>query len=172
MNKNLEAIKALVIGLTIGGIIALFSFGSLFAQESERVVLVDDALKPYVLNFSKVIVDSGWSLKKLTEGGNVFIIFDRTIDKDLEDAAGRALGMNDNNLVYVMINIEQWVDLTDFEKQDLINHELMHDIFNMEHTPIEDEDRLMHPSSYPDDWGDTMSRFMRGIKDVNEKYGA
>ena len=66
----------------------------------------------------------------------------------LEDKIlGKALGMFENDFVLVAINKENFDKLELHEKLDLIVHELMHDVFNYEHTHEAFEGLLMHPSS-------------------------
>ena len=135
---------------------------------------LSDGLAPYVLAYAKAMKADNWRLDIFVKNDFV-VVFSHEVDIDMtqyakKGAAGVALGMDKDDLVYVVINTEAWVTLEDYEKQDLINHELMHDIFNVRHTPDEEEDRLMHPSSYPKNWGDTMSRLIGAIHDLNEAY--
>ena len=135
---------------------------------------LSDGLAPYVLAYAKAMKADNWRLDIFVKNDFV-VVFSHEVDIDMtqyakKGAAGVALGMDKDDLVYVVINTEAWVTLEDYEKQDLINHELMHDIFNVRHTPEEEEDRLMHPASYPKSWGETMSRLIGAIHDLNEAY--
>ena len=135
---------------------------------------LSDGLAPYVLAYAKAMKADNWRLDIFVKNDFV-VVFSHEVDIDMtqyakKGAAGVALGMDKDDLVYVVINTEAWVTLEDYEKQDLINHELMHDIFNVRHTPDEEEDRLMHPASYPKSWGETMSRLIGAIHDLNEAY--
>ena len=47
---------------------------------------------------------------------------------------GQAKGMDNDNLVYVIINPVLWGKLTVKQRRHLIFHELAHDMFNTEHT--------------------------------------
>jgi len=137
---------------------------------------INPTLKPYVNTFFAGLVADGWGFTNV-KANDIFILFDYEIDKDLDKsldhkgAAGIALGMNNDDVVYVVINIDGWLKLEEYEKQDLINHELMHDIYNVEHTNKEREEKLMHPSSYPKSWAETMYRFIDAIKDLNLANG-
>ena len=176
--------------LFIAIIILAFAINSLSAQETtvleiepsgivtevieiepEPAFLVSEGLYDYVGNYFKSLSADGWNLKKLFEK-DFFVVFDYEIDRDLDDikAAGIALGMDNDDVVYVVINIDTWVTLEDYRKQDLINHELMHDVFNVKHTDYEERDRLMHPTSYPKNWGETMTRLVGAIHDLNVEY--
>ena len=137
---------------------------------------VSEALAPYVNNFLKSLKADNWKLNHFILTDFV-VIFSHEIDFDMSGsgpkssgAAGIALGMKKDDLVYVVINTEVWLDASDFVKQDLINHELMHDMFNVMHTDLEKEDKLMHPTSYPKDWGETMVRLVDAISDLNLAY--
>ena len=151
---------------------AITSSGTVEVVEKEPVFHISDALVPYVSTYVKALKADNWDLTNVIEH-DLFILFDYEIEEDLDTfnnnkgAAGIALGMNDDKLVYVVINIDAWVLLSDYGKQDLINHELMHDIFNVKHTDIDDEDKLMHPSSYPKNWGETLARLVGAISDLN-----
>ena len=135
---------------------------------------ISDALAPYVLNFLKALKADNWNIGLYTKSDFV-VIFSHEVDVNLSEygakgAAGIALGMDKDDLVYVVINTEAWLNASDYVKQDLINHELMHDMFNVKHTDLEKEDKLMHPASYPDNWGETMVRLVDAISDLNLAY--
>ena len=144
-------------------------------QEAEPPSMwINETLAPYVLNFLAIMKQDGWDIEKIKET-DIFIIFDYDLGQNgidrMKGKAGLALGMNDDELVYVVINMSAWVDLDEWGKQDLINHELMHDIFNVEHTPRDSKtSRLMHPQSYPKSYGEMMFRLFGAIKDLNEAY--
>ena len=44
-----------------------------------------------------------------------------------------ALGMNNDKKVQIVVDYEQWLKLTDFEKMLTMFHELFHDLLNVEH---------------------------------------
>tara|TARA_R110000803_G_scaffold24638_3_gene59224 strand:- start:3242 stop:3703 length:462 start_codon:yes stop_codon:yes gene_type:complete len=69
------------------------------------------------------------------------VVFDADIMRT--DTIGMAKGMDNDNLVYVIVNPILWGKLTVKQRRHLMFHELAHDIFNTEHT-IEVE--LMRPS--------------------------
>ncbi len=54
-----------------------------------------------------------------------------------DDFAGQAYGMNDDELVLVAIDSEEWYLLGLLERKQLMYHELFHDIFNLEHPETE-----------------------------------
>ena len=129
---------------------------------------VSEALAPYVNNFLKALKADNWKLNHFILTDFV-VIFSHEAEIEL-DAAGIALGMDDDKLVYVVIDTATWLAAEDYVKQDLINHELMHDMFNVMHTDLEKEDKLMHQTSYPKDWGETMVRLVDAISDLNLAY--
>ena len=129
---------------------------------------VSGALAPYVNAFVKSMSADNWNLRTFVETDFV-VIFSHEAEIEL-DAAGIALGMDDDKLVYVVIDTATWLAAEDYVKQDLINHELMHDMFNVRHTDEEEEDKLMHPSSYPTNWRETMVRLVDAISDLNLAY--
>ena len=161
--KKLILSTILILGVTAAG----------FAQEIEPVEVkptfhVSDALQPYVATYIKAMASDGWILSDLFSKEFV-VIFSHEVGDDDFPAAGMALGMFDDSRVFVVINTETWLEIEDFEKQDLVNHELMHDIFDFEHRE-DDEEHLMHPSSYPSNWGETMIRLVEAISDLNAYY--
>ena len=164
--KKLILSTILILGVTVAG----------FAQETEPVekeptFFVSDALMPYVETYFKALRADGWDLRGVL-AKDFFVVLSHEVGRDnLDGAAGIAEGMNNDEIVLVTINTDAWVKLEGYAKQDLINHELMHDIFNVYHTPEEEENRLMHPSSYPNNWGDTISRLVGAISDLNEANG-
>ena len=152
-------------------ILTLVSTFFLNAQDAIPINYVSDGMKPYVDTFLVVVNQDGWNTSHLDDN-DFIVIFSHEVDRDMEGKAGIALGMYDDNQVMVVINTEAWVMLTDYEKQDLINHELMHDVFNMTHTDEDKEFKLMHPSSYPGSWHETIMRLANAIRDLNRKYEA
>ena len=140
--------------------------------EDERVFYVNPELKPYADAFAAAMKADGWDISRIRKH-DVFILFDYEIDKNIsEDGhAGLAYGMNDDELVYVLISVEAWIELEDFGRQDLMNHELMHDIFNVEHTSEGDVLKLMDTKTFPRDWADTFFRLIDAIKDLNQANG-
>ena len=143
-------------------------------EQEEPSLWVNDTLKPYVAVFLAIMKKDGWDIDRLREY-DIFVIFDYDLGQQgidrMSGKAGIALGMDNDELVYVVINMSAWVDLDEWDKQDLINHELMHDIFNVRHTAKDDRSRLMHPSSYPRSYGDMMIRLFGAIKDLNIAEG-
>ena len=152
-------------------VVLAFALNECNAQEKPDL-LISEGLQPYVYNYMEAMTADGWSMKHLLDN-DVFIIFDYEIGKDFEERGivGLALGMDNDELVYVIINVTAWVSLTEYEKQDVVNHELMHDIFNIRHTDKLDKSKLMHPSSYPNSWGETTSRLIDAINDLNNVNG-
>ncbi len=133
--------------------------------------IVDRQLRPYVLDYLTEI-KKDWDVSSLWEN-DFIVIFDTQVEEALdfegyvmnEDILGMAHGM-DEAFVMVIINKENWNDLTRYEKADLINHELMHDVFNYQHVDKAHEDHLMHPSSIASSDTDAKSRFERALNSL------
>ena len=162
-----------VIKVIFGVLLGLIFSQSLNAQETETTptFFVSEPLIPYVETYFKALRADGWDLDDVLSK-DFFVVLSHEVGRDdLGGAAGIAQGMNKDEIVLVTINTNAWLKLEDFAKQDLINHELMHDIFNVYHTPEEETDRLMHPSSYPKNWGDTIARLVGAIDDLNKANG-
>ena len=141
-------------------------------ESEEPSIWVNDVLVPYVQTYVSAMNGDGWDLSSIRDT-DVFIIFDYDLGQEGIDRmvgkAGLALGMNNDELVYVIISAEAWLTLEEFERQDLINHELMHDIFNVQHTGT-GQNKLMDTKSFPKSWADTFFRLIDAIKDLNESY--
>ena len=134
---------------------------------------VNEILEPYVNTFAAAMSADGWNIGKVKDF-DVFILFDYEVDRNISTerkAAGLALGMNNDEQVFVLISIDAWLEMEEYAKQDLINHELMHDIFDVKHTSKLEDDKLMHPSAYPKSWADTFYRLIDAIKDLNKANG-
>ena len=154
----------------ITGLALVFAIHAGAQETPERTVLIDNGLQKYVFNYFTVM-NEHTDINAILSRGNVFIVFDVSINENLNSMehtpAGVALGMNKDDLVYVVINAKSWLGLTDYQKQDLINHELSHDMFNATHVH-DDEDDLMHPSSYPNNWGDTINRINKFTNNLKQ----
>ena len=151
-----KLLLALLLGVT---------FVNAQTEEKKPLFYVSEGLNPYVLTFFEVMQADEWIMSKFL-AKDFAVVLSHDFEVDIKDHAGEARGMYDDDRVLVIINTDAWVKLEDFEKQDLINHELMHDMFNVEH--VDGEDELMHPSSYPKSWGDTMQRLVGAINDLNK----
>lgn len=141
--------------------------------EEPKTFYINEELKPYVETFVAALLADGWNLGFVKEQ-DVFIMFDFELGQDginrMKDKAGLALGMNEDT-TFVIINVEAWLGLEEWGRQDLINHELMHDWFNVVHTDEDDPSKLMHPQSYPKSWAETVYRLIDALKDLNKAYG-
>ena len=173
MNKLLLGLL-LVSGITFAQTEeAITPTGTVTEVVKEPIFYVNSVLEPYVNTFAAAMKADGWDISSIKDH-DVFILFDYEVDKNIaeeRDAAGLALGMFDDEKVFVLISVEAWVEMEDFARQDLINHELMHDIFDVEHTSKLDDVKLMHPSAYPKNWADTFYRLIDAIKDLNKASG-
>ena len=132
---------------------------------------VNKVLNPYVAAFIASMSADGWGMQKFLDKDFV-VMFDYEVGRNLADdeIAGLALGMNNDDGVMVLIGVEAWVELEEFGRQDLVNHELMHDMFNVEHVST-GENNLMDTKSFPKSWADTFYRLIKAIKNLNEANG-
>ena len=132
---------------------------------------VNKVLSPYVTAYLASMSADGWTIQKFLDKDFV-VMFDYEVGRNLADdeVAGLALGMHNDDGVMVLIGVEAWVALEDFGRQDLINHELMHDMFNVEHVST-GENNLMDTKSFPKSWADTFYRLIKAIKNLNEANG-
>ena len=98
---------------------------------------VDKRLQPYVNEYFKLLDDNNIAYNTPT----VLI----TVSQPLKgtDYLGVALGMNNDNLVYVRIS-PRFFELDRNSRLWVMFHELSHDIFNLRHGSI----RLMHKKAY------------------------
>ena len=94
-------------------------------------------LQPYVKEVLTTLEIHDIQFKKQS----FIVVFDADIMRT--DTIGMAKGMDNDNLVYVIVNPILWGKLTVKQRRHLMFHELAHDIFNTEHTV---EVELMRPS--------------------------
>tara|TARA_R110000782_G_scaffold210315_1_gene298390 strand:- start:63 stop:524 length:462 start_codon:yes stop_codon:yes gene_type:complete len=98
---------------------------------------ISKELQPYVKEVLTTLEIHDIQFKKQS----FIVVFDADIMRT--DTIGMAKGMDNDNLVYVIINPILWGKLTVKQRRHLMFHELAHDIFNTEHTV---EVELMRPS--------------------------
>ena len=98
---------------------------------------VDKRLQPYVNEYFKLLDDNN-----IVYNTPAVLI---TVSQPLKgtDYLGVALGMNNDNLVYVRIS-PRFFELDRNSRLWVMFHELSHDIFNLRHGSI----RLMHKKAY------------------------
>ena len=139
--------------------------------EKKPTFYVNKVLKPFVNAYLGAMAGDGWRLDGFLEN-DFIVMFDFEIGRNLakDEVAGLALGMNNDEAVYVIVSVEAWVALEDFGRQDLISHELMHDMYNVEHVST-GENNLMDTESFPKSWADTFYRLVKAIKNLNEANG-
>lgn len=97
-------------------------------REEKITVLMSDQLKPYVLEYLRVLEENNIEYKEQ----NFVVMFD--IGLIHQDAAGVAYGMFNDSFVFVGICPRSWQQLNNDQKKWLIWHELSHDLFNIRHT--------------------------------------
>ena len=98
---------------------------------------ISKELQPYVKEVLTTLDYHDIEFKKQS----FIVVFDADIMRT--DTIGMAKGMDNDNLVYVIVNPILWGKLTVKQRRHLMFHELAHDIFNTEHTV---EVELMRPS--------------------------
>ena len=89
---------------------------------------ISKELQPYVREVLTTLEFHNIEFKKQS----FIVVFDADIMRT--NLVGQAKGMDNDSLVYVIINPNLWGKLTVKERRHLIFHELAHDIFNTEHT--------------------------------------
>lgn len=98
---------------------------------------ISKELQPYVREVLTTLDSHDIEFKKQS----FIVVFDSDIIRT--PLVGQAKGMDNDNLVYVIVNPVLWAKLTVKQRRHLIFHELAHDIFNTEHTK---DVELMKPS--------------------------
>jgi len=98
---------------------------------------ISKELQPYVREVLTTLEFHNIEFKKQS----FIVVFDADIMRT--NLVGQAKGMDNDSLVYVIINPNLWGKLTTKERRHLIFHELAHDIFNTLHT---NDVELMKPS--------------------------
>ena len=98
---------------------------------------ISKELQPYVREVLTTLEFHDIEFKKQS----FIVVFDADIIRT--PLVGQAKGMDNDNLVYVIVNPVLWGKLTVKQRRHLIFHELSHDIFNTEHTY---DVELMKPS--------------------------
>ena len=125
---------------------------------------ISKELQPYVKEVLATLDYHDIEFKKQS----FIVVFDADIIRT--QLVGQAKGMDNDNLVYVIINPVIWRELTVKEKRHTMFHELAHDIFNTEHT---NEVELMKPSmpspqaSYYMNINKEIELLMNHIKETN-----
>lgn len=125
---------------------------------------ISKELQPYVKEVLTTLDYHDIEFKKQS----FIVVFDADIIRT--QLVGQAKGMDNDNLVYVIINPVIWSKLTVKERRHTMFHELAHDIFNTEHT---NEVELMRPSmpspsqSYYMDINKEIELLMKHIKETN-----
>ena len=98
---------------------------------------ISKELQPYVREVLTTLEFHDIEFKKQS----FIVVFDADIIRT--PLVGQAKGMDNDNLVYVIVNPVLWGKLTVKQRRHLIFHELAHDIFNTLHTK---DVELMKPS--------------------------
>ena len=125
---------------------------------------ISKELQPYVKEVLTTLDYHDIEFKKQS----FIVVFDADIIRT--PLVGQAKGMDNDNLVYVIVNPVLWRELTVKQRRHLIFHELAHDIFNTEHTY---DVELMKPSmpspqaSYYMDINTEIELLMKHIKETN-----
>ena len=116
----MRTLKALLIGLLL--------VNCTTPVEPVYTYSISKELQPYVREVLTTLKFHNIEFKKQS----FIVVFDADIIRT--PLAGQAMGMDNDDLVYVLINPVIWSKLTVKERRHVIFHELAHDIFNTEHT--------------------------------------
>jgi len=108
---------------------------------------IDHAFVDYINDFFVVCSKEGIDLTHVNNNAikvrfgtqAIFEHFERRYGYSI---MGIALGTNNDSVVAILINKDRWYKITPNRKRMVLYHELMHDIFNAEHT---DYKGLMYP---------------------------
>ena len=128
--------------------------------------LISEELKPYVGDYFEVSELYGVSIEKPRDG--FYVVFDEEVG--LEEAIlpnevlGRAYGMFNDDIVYVVINKSAFAFLSEAKRKSLIHHELNHDIHNFEH--VDDDAHLMYFSNNTKSMNDAMKRVHGAMSEI------
>ena len=125
----MRTLKTLLIGLLLVNCTA--------PVEPVYTYSISKELQPYVREVLTTLEFHDIEFKKQS----FIVVFDADIIRT--PLVGQAKGMDNDNLVYVIVNPVLWAKLTVKQRRHLIFHELAHDIFNTEHTK---DVELMKPS--------------------------
>ena len=125
---------------------------------------ISKELQPYVREVLTTLEFHNIEFKKQS----FIVVFDADIMRT--NLVGQAKGMDNDSLVYVIINPNLWGKLTVKERRHLIFHELAHDIFNTEHTfdvELMKPSMPSHSQSYYMDINKEIRLLMEHIKVTN-----
>ena len=125
---------------------------------------ISKELQPYVREVLTTLEFHDIEFKKQS----FIVVFDADIMRT--NLVGQAKGMDNDSLVYVIINPNLWGKLTVKERRHLIFHELAHDIFNTEHTfdvELMKPSMPSHSQSYYMDINREIRLLMEHIKETN-----
>ena len=125
---------------------------------------ISKELQPYVREVLTTLEFHNIEFKKQS----FIVVFDADIMRT--NLVGQAKGMDNDSLVYVIINPNLWGKLTVKERRHLIFHELAHDIFNTEHTfdvELMKPSMPSHSQSYYMDINKEIRLLMEHIKETN-----
>ena len=125
---------------------------------------ISKELQPYVREVLTTLKFHDIEFKKQS----FIVVFDADIMRT--NLVGQAKGMDNDSLVYVIINPNLWGKLTVKERRHLIFHELAHDIFNTEHTfdvELMKPSMPSHSQSYYMDINREIRLLMEHIKETN-----
>ena len=128
--------------------------------------LISEELKPYVGDYFEVSDLYGVEVEKQISG--FYVIFDEEIGLESailpNDVLGRAYGMFNDAIVYVVINKSQFKFLSEGKRKALIHHELNHDIHNFEH--VDDDTHLMYYANNTKSMKDAMGRVHDAMSEI------
>ena len=131
--------------------------------------LISDDLKPYVRDYFEVSALYGVDVDKPKDG--FYVVFDEDIKVEEailpSNVLGRAYGMFNDDIVYVVINKSAFAFLSEAKRKSLIHHELNHDVHNFEH--VEDDTHLMYFKNNTKGMIDAMGRVHDAMLEIAKK---
>ena len=81
-----------------------------------------------------------------------------------DELLGLANGAEDNSKINILINSNNWDELSELEKTTTMYHELSHDILNASH--VENSMHLMHPKNQYE----SITDLVVGLTEVFKQY--
>ena len=138
----------------------------LFSFYANSQTLISEELKPYVYDYIDVSLLYGVDVNVPSKG--FYVVFDEDINIEEailpQEVLGRAYGMYNDDIVYVIINKDMFTYLSEAKRKSLIHHELNHDIHNFEH--VEDATHLMYYKNSTRGMIDAMTRVHDAMKEI------
>jgi hypothetical protein len=114
-------------------IVLLIGRGRVVYKEYHKpdVIVINSLLGPYVKEYKALLEENGVDIPWGKD--MVRVMFGVAIPRHV---LGVAWGMDIDNITFVEINYQNWLQLSHEQKRLVMFHELTHDVFNLEHFDI------------------------------------